>query len=463
MEPAILGAGLAAGKLRISADEMRRAWGHLRPRGLATKSACAWDEDAATLAVEASARALEASGADPEEIGLVAVATSGHEAASAVVAEALGLRYARLLDVGGRRTAGLAALVAAFDSARAVERPMLAVAVDVPRAAPGDPAEQAEGAGAAAFVVGPGAGARLAAAGSAAREVLGGRILDAAGVARSPDLDDVPHGLFEDALAVLGPLPPIDALVASPVGTTLPGPGGKPLAARHTLESAERRLGDLGAAQAPFDLALALADAEPGHRLVAAARDAGAVTIVHLEAVTRAAVAGVKAVADGGRPASVHQALMERGAFAAGAAIPEEPLGAYIPPATYTRDLPARYRLEASRCGACGRLAYPPPAACPACGGRAFARERLAGRAVVETFTVIGRGGSPGEFAPEQAFAGEYPVAVVRFEEGPRVTARLADVETGRIAIGLEVEPALRRLYRQQGAWRYGLKFVPTS
>jgi len=157
------------------------------------------------------------------------------------------------------------------------------------------------------------------------------------------------------------------------------------------------------------------------------------------------------------------QALRERGAFLAGAGVPDQPMGAYVSLPDFARSLPARYRLAAARCRSCARLAFPPRAACPRCGAAEWDEVRLSGRGVVHSFTVIARGSGPSEFAAEQAMTGEYVSAVVELEEGPRVAARLADVRPGEVAIGMPVEAALRRLYAQQGVARYGFKFVPRA
>lgn len=142
--------------------------------------------------------------------------------------------------------------------------------------------------------------------------------------------------------------------------------------------------------------------------------------------------------------------------------VPDSPMGAYVPLGTWLEDLPARLRLLAQRCAACARVMYPPRGACPACRGRAFETLELPQEAEVYAATRIGRGGAPSEFALEQAQVGAYWVGVVEWPgHGVRVTARLSGFDEAAPAIGQKVHAVVRRLFDQEGATRYGVKFAP--
>lgn len=144
--------------------------------------------------------------------------------------------------------------------------------------------------------------------------------------------------------------------------------------------------------------------------------------------------------------------------------VPDSPMGAYVPMGTWVEDLPARLRLVAQRCDACGRTLYPPRGACPQCRGRAFAPVQLPDEAVVHAATRIGRGGAPSEFALEQMQVGAYWVAVVEWPQyGVKVTARLWGYDEHGPAIGARVRPVVRRLFEQEGRTRYGVKFAPSA
>src|SRR5439155_16024633 len=124
------------------------------------------------------------------------------------------------------------------------------------------------------------------------------------------------------------------------------------------------------------------------------------------------------------RMVSAMRALQESRQVPPPEPIPDQPMGAYVPWGTWIEDLPARLRLLAQRCVACGHVQYPPRGACVACRGRAFSDVPLPREARVYASTRIGRGGAPSEFALEQAVVGAYWVAVVEWpEEKVRVTA----------------------------------------
>ncbi|MHB8606534.1 MAG: Zn-ribbon domain-containing OB-fold protein [Thermoplasmatota archaeon] len=161
-------------------------------------------------------------------------------------------------------------------------------------------------------------------------------------------------------------------------------------------------------------------------------------------------------------PHAVDRAVADahRRANAASLGIAQVPMGAFVSPQEYARDAAARYGLVGKRCRACGRVAFPPRGSCVACAGTAFEDAPLSGRGTVYSATAIGKGGGPSEFALEQALLGAYVSGVVELEEGPRIAARLADVEAAP-PIGTLLEATLRRIFEQQGVVRYGTKFAP--
>lgn len=131
-------------------------------------------------------------------------------------------------------------------------------------------------------------------------------------------------------------------------------------------------------------------------------------------------------------------------------------MGAYISLSSWERSVPSRYRLEAGRCGA-NHIEYPARPRCTTCGKptQATALPR-AGR--LETFTVVAKGAGPSEFEPLQDVDGEYAVGIARFGD-VRVAGMFTESALEGIRIGDAVEPVFRRLYAQDGLWRYGLKF----
>jgi uncharacterized OB-fold protein len=79
----------------------------------------------------------------------------------------------------------------------------------------------------------------------------------------------------------------------------------------------------------------------------------------------------------------------------------------------------------------------------------------------IESWTAIGPGAAPTEFLRLQDAVGAYAVALVRFPDGARSVGLWASRTPPRV--GDAAEPVLRRLFRTQGAWRYGIKFEPRS
>lgn len=138
--------------------------------------------------------------------------------------------------------------------------------------------------------------------------------------------------------------------------------------------------------------------------------------------------------------------------------------GAYLSRESYLASLPARWRLEGEHCASCGGFSLPPAGRCHRCGaseGLRRGRLPLVG-AKLESATVIHKGAQPTEFDWHQEVYGSYAVGLFRFEEGggTLLTFQLTDQQPPSTPVGSKVELVLRRLYPQEGAWRYGLKAV---
>jgi hypothetical protein len=97
-----------------------------------------------------------------------------------------------------------------------------------------------------------------------------------------------------------------------------------------------------------------------------------------------------------------------------------------------------RHELALPRCRACGKLHFYPRAACPHCLSPEIAWQRVSGRGVVHTFTVVHRGGRGFPLGPP------YVLAIVELAEGPRLMTNLVGVEPdpARLRIGMPVEVA---------------------
>jgi uncharacterized protein len=130
-----------------------------------------------------------------------------------------------------------------------------------------------------------------------------------------------------------------------------------------------------------------------------------------------------------------------------------------MPSPRYWREVPARYRLEAGRCGHCGHVAIPQRKVCPECRGREVEPLRLSRRGTVVTATVIHV--PPDEFVAEAPYA----LAIIETPEGARLMAQVVDAEPGAVVPGAEVTLEFRRIRREGhgGILCYGHKGVPVT
>jgi len=127
--------------------------------------------------------------------------------------------------------------------------------------------------------------------------------------------------------------------------------------------------------------------------------------------------------------------------------------------ARYWREIPQRYRYEAAKCEACGKVHFPPRLVCSACRGTSFTTVTLAQEGAIETFTVIRV--APSGFGDQAPYA----VGIVRLDDGVRVTAQIVDTDLDDLAIGQRVRIEFRRVQKEgeAGILCYGYKFVPVD
>lgn len=125
----------------------------------------------------------------------------------------------------------------------------------------------------------------------------------------------------------------------------------------------------------------------------------------------------------------------------------------------YIRELPALYRLEASRCKACGKVSYPPRPLCPACRAEDTEPLRLTPEGKVITSTVIHT--PPDDFLNEAPFA----MAIVETPEGARFMVQVVDCDNSEVLPGMEVALEFRLIRKEGhgGILCYGHKAVPAG
>jgi hypothetical protein len=93
------------------------------------------------------------------------------------------------------------------------------------------------------------------------------------------------------------------------------------------------------------------------------------------------------------------------------------------------------HRLVVQRCSACGRLRWPPEAACYDCGSFEHVWAQMSGRATLYTWTV-----AHPPLLPYFQQRAPWPIAVVQLEEGPRLVTNIAGLDPDQYQIGMPLE-----------------------
>ena len=445
----------------------RKAIGPTAGRG--ERAVASYDEDAVSMAVEASREVLEA-GAGAIDTLLLATTSAPYAEKSnaATLAAALDLPVSvRSLETGATTRTGLGALSLAADLGDAGRTALVALS-DVVVGAPGGARESQGGDAAAAFAVGPDADAiaRFVGRASATTEILD--------VWRLPE--DRFASQWEERFGadVLGPViadtatralqqagcEPTDLACVILDAANPRAAAGLPRALRLKPEQVADPLagsvGRAGAAHAGLLLARALDGASPGDRILVTSLADGCEAVV-LEVTDRIA---------SGRPAHTVDGWIE-------ARRSDLPYNTYLkwrgvlpfePPRRPDPDRPGappmrrnegwKLSFAGSRCTSCGTGHLPPQRVCIGCGAiDQMSEEPFAAKSCrIATYTL-----------DHLAYSLQPPVvaAVVDFEGGGRMTCELTDVEPERVAIGDELEMTFRRLYTGQGIHNYFWKARP--
>jgi uncharacterized OB-fold protein len=126
--------------------------------------------------------------------------------------------------------------------------------------------------------------------------------------------------------------------------------------------------------------------------------------------------------------------------------------------ARFWREIPQRYNIIGNKCGSCERVFFPPREACPHCRRKSFGKMediKLRGKGEIVTYTIIHVG--PEAFEKQVP----YPVAIIKLEEGPQITAQIVDCNIDEVKIGMKAESTFRRIQEDgyTGAIYYGYKF----
>jgi len=124
--------------------------------------------------------------------------------------------------------------------------------------------------------------------------------------------------------------------------------------------------------------------------------------------------------------------------------------------ASYRREIPQRYRLEALKNKVSGKTYFPPRHICPKSKSREFEKVVLPDEGKIVTFTIIRV--PPSNFTDQAPYA----VAIVELNNGTRITTQVVDCDLNQISIGKKVKIEFRkiRMDGNSGAIYYGYKSV---
>jgi len=157
-----VGYGAYVPRYRLPAKEVSRVWTDgFGGTPIREKSVAGYDEDVATMSIEAARNALLRAGINPEGIRAVWVGSESHPYAvkptSTIVAEALGIvPHTQAADWEFACKAGTEAIVAAIGLVGSnMANYALAIGMDTAQGRPGDALEYTAASGGAAFILGP--------------------------------------------------------------------------------------------------------------------------------------------------------------------------------------------------------------------------------------------------------------------------------------------------------------------
>ena len=481
MSRGIVAAGVHLPRFRIKTSTVADAWGVDHAPGIDRKAVPAADEDSVTMAVAAGRDAIERAAIEPSALTFLGFATTNPPLSESELGPRLVRALGTQTDV--QTVTATTSPLTGLDVLRraiAADGPALAVAADTPTGDPPD-ADHPLGAAGVAFVVDDDSVVTLDATASYADEYPGVRYrrpnsgaIQSIGV-RTYEREAVGK-CVTSVLTELGADDPMGAVLHQPNGR-LPYRIAK--RAELSTQAIARgivvdRVGDAGAATVPLGLVKALTEANSEDSTVAVDFGGGAAALGLMFNGTLAAAPSIESHLTAGDDVSYSRYLRERGYVAGGSVAGG---GAHVSLPSWRRSLDGRYRMIAGRCPACENMTFPAEGACGRCQARvSYERVPLSTTGTVTAVTVIGQGGAPPEFVPQQERDGPYAVAIVQFpvdgsdrdatesvvdSDTVTVPMQLTDCEPDTVSIGDKVRTAVRRVYEDEGIPRYGTKAIP--
>lgn len=436
--------------------------------GKGERTVASYDEDSASMAVEASREALREDALVDAVVFATLSPPYAEKSNAASIQAALDLRASiRSLELGTTSRAGLSALLLGADMAAGGDR-VLVCAADVVVGAPGGVRESSGGDGAVAFLMGADEDslARVMGRASATTELIdayrlptdpfpkqweerfGAEIL-------APVIQDVATRALKSAGVEPTDLKLVILDAVNPRAVAgLPGLLG--LKPEQLSDPLNMDVGRTGAAHAGLLLARALDEAAPGDRILVLSASDGCDAVV-LEVTSGIAQGRPSRSVDQWRESKRNDLpyttyMKWRGTMPFEPPRRPDPERPGAPPARRSE----RWKMGfvGSRCQSCGTVHLPPQRTCVECGATDHLEERPMVNVPcrVTTFTL-----------DHLAYSLQPPTvaAVVDFQDGGRTTCELTDVDPNDVKIGLELEMSFRNLYTAQGIHNYFWKARP--
>ena len=438
--------------------------------GKGERAVASFDEDSASMAVEAVRDALKAAPGGTISSLFFATTTAPYaeKLNAAVIGAAARLpAEMRAVDITGSVRAGLSALLQGADTAANSKNQALVAMADARLGAPEGKAEQQNGDGAAAFILGTeNVIAEIEGSASLTREFLD--------TWRAPG-ERFAHSWEERFSLTQAYSPLLTKAIQEVLTRTKVAPGDlakiiidapNPRAADEILKGLKAdpskltdtfalTVGQIGAAHGGLMLAGVLPSLKPGDRVLVASVADG-VDAILLRATP--AVAGFKPVR------SVGRMIESKGDVSYGNYLKWREILPTEPPRRPDPDRPAgpptfraeqwKFGFVGSKCTVCGTPQLPPQRVCVKCR----AHDKM------EPYPFADRSARIATYAIDRlAFSLNPPTVnvVIDFDGGGRFLCEMTDCEPEKVAIGNEVEMTFRRLYTADGVHNYFWKARP--
>jgi 3-hydroxy-3-methylglutaryl CoA synthase len=452
-------------RYRLTGSVVKQVWG----AGGGERAVAGYDEDAVTMAAEATLAAL--AGRDPARVGACFFASTSapyvEKSNATLLASVADLDTAVITaDLGGSLRCGTTALRLALDTvAVGSAAEALVAAADLRPVAPGSELE---------LVVGDGAGAALVGAEDVLATFEGAYTAshEFTDVWRNDGdryLQSLPDATFVKAMGLDRHIPEAVEGVLRKTGRkrediaklVVYGPDARTHAAIARQLGLERalpkepvigRAGNTGAASCLLGLAAAFEELTPGDQVLVVSYGNGAEALLFQATDAVAAFRPARPISAqlaAGRPLSHYGKLLRFRRH-----VETEVVRAFTSVPTMVREERQNFRLYGQRCEDCGAVSYPRRKLCWKCSSSRLVDHRLARRGRIFTFT-------RDHLVPNP----DPPTVMVAadLEGGGRFYAQLTDCDPEQVAIGMPVELTFRRLHEGDEYVNYFWKFRPAG